>query len=57
MAIKEYLRRVFPGSAEDFCQKAGKALQEGDKLFVVTANPEILMKAEGNAEIRRHMNL
>ena len=53
MAIQEYLRRVFPGSAEDFCQKAGKALQEGDKLFVVTANPEILMKAEGNAEIRR----
>lgn len=53
MAIQEYLRRVFPGSAEDFCQEAGKALQEGDKLFVVTANPEILMKAEGNAEIRR----
>ena len=53
MAIQEYLRRVFPGSAEEFCQKAGKALQEGDKLFVVTANPEILMKAEGNAEIRR----
>lgn len=53
MAIQEYLRRVFPGSAEEFCQKAGKALQEGDKLFVVTANPEILMKAKGNAEIRR----
>ena len=53
MAIQEYLRRVFPGSAEDFCQEAGKALQEGDKLFVVTANPEILMKAEGNAEVRR----
>ena len=32
MAIQEYLRRVFPGSAEDFFQKAGKALQEGDKL-------------------------
>ena len=45
MAIKEYLRRVFPGTAEEFCQKAGDAMVSGKRLFVVTANPEILMHA------------
>ena len=45
MAIREYLRRVFPGTAEEFCQKAGQAMLSGEKLFVVTANPEIVMHA------------
>lgn len=52
MAIKEYLRRVFPGTAEEFCQKAGEALAAGRRLFVVTANPEILMHAGDSPEIR-----
>lgn len=52
MAIAEYLRRVFPGTAEEFCQKAGKAMLSGEKLFIVTANPEIMMHAEKRPEIR-----
>ena len=52
MAVKEYLRRVFPGTAEEFCQKAGEALAAGRRLFVVTANPEILMHAGDSPEIR-----
>ena len=52
MAINEYLKRVFPGTAEEFCGKAGQALASGGKLFVVTANPEIMMHAEREAEIR-----
>ena len=52
MAIKEYLQRVFPGTAEEFCQKAGEALAAGRRLFVVTANPEILMHAGDSPEIR-----
>ena len=52
MAIKEYLQRVFPGTAEKFCQKAGEALAAGRRLFVVTANPEILMHAGDSPEIR-----
>ena len=52
MAIKEYLQRVFPGPAEEFCQKAGEALAAGRRLFVVTANPEILMHAGDSPEIR-----
>ena len=52
MAITEYLRRVFPGTAEEFCQKAGDAMLSGEKLFIVTANPEIMMHAEKRPEIR-----
>lgn len=52
MAIKEYLQRVFPGTAEEFCQKAEEALAAGRRLFVVTANPEILMHAGDSPEIR-----
>ena len=52
MAVKEYLRRVFPGTAEEFRQKAGEALAAGRRLFVVTANPEILMHAGDSPEIR-----
>lgn len=45
MAIREYVKRVFPGTAEEFCGVAGKAMLEGKRLFVITANPEILMHA------------
>ena len=53
MAIKEYVKRIFPGTAEEFCKKAGEAMLREEKLFVVTANPEILMRADGNPAIRK----
>ncbi len=43
--MEEYFRRVFPGSAEEFCKKAESAMESGRRMFVVTANPEILMAA------------
>lgn len=52
MAITEYLKRVFPGTAEEFCKKAGEAMLSGEKLFVVTANPEIMMHAERDGAVR-----
>ena len=52
MAIKEYLSRVFPGTAQAFFQQAGDAMLTGKRLFVITANPEILMGAEGDPSIR-----
>ena len=52
MAIKEYLQRVFPGTAAEFSEKAAAALRERKKMFIVTANPEILMHAEQKPEIR-----
>ena len=52
MAIKEYLQRVFPGTAAEFSAKAAEALREQKRMFIVTANPEILMHAEQKPEIR-----
>lgn len=51
MVVKEYLRRVFRGTAEEFLQKAEKAMESGEKLFVVTANPEIVMHAQREKDI------
>lgn len=47
----KYFKRIFTGTAEEFNKIADKALLGGEKLFIVTANAEILMKAEGNDEI------
>lgn len=52
MAIAEYLKRVYGGSAQDYFRRAEKAMLEGRRLFVVTANPEIVMHAEKEPRIR-----
>lgn len=52
MALLEYLRRVFPGSLEAFAQRAEEALRGGGKMFIVTANPEILTHGEADEEVR-----
>lgn len=52
MAVIDYLKRVFSGTAEEFFQKAGQAMLSGEKLFVITANPEIMMHAEKNEAVR-----
>lgn len=53
MAILDYLKRVFSGTAEEFAKEAGQAMVSGEKLFIITANPEILMHAEKKEEIRK----
>lgn len=50
--MEEYFRRVFPGSAEEFYQKAESAMESGRRMFVVTANPEILMAAGRDEKAR-----
>lgn len=50
--MEEYLRRVFPGSEEEFTKKAAAAMANGERLFVVTANPEILMAAKKDEKVR-----
>ena len=52
MAIDQYLRRVFSGTAQEFCKIAGDAMLSGKRLFVITANPEILMHGERDQSIR-----
>lgn len=53
MAIDQYLRRVYPGTAAEFCKKADHALLAGEKLFIVTANPEIMMHAQQEGDLDR----
>ena len=52
MAINEYLKRAFGGTAEDYFRRAEAAMEEGRRLFTITANPEILMHAERDPAIR-----
>ena len=43
MAINDYLKRVFPGSADEYAKLAESAMLRGERMFIVTANPEIIM--------------
>lgn len=52
MAIAEYLKRVYGGTAESYFEKAERAMLEGRRLFAVTANPEIIMHAEKDPRVR-----
>ena len=56
MAIRDYLGRVYPGTAEEFASLAGKAMLEGKRLFVITANPEIIMHAGGDPAIQKMLS-
>lgn len=52
MAVEEYLKRIFSGTAEEYCRKAENAMLSGERLFVITANPEIIMYAQREETIR-----
>lgn len=52
MGIGDYLERSFGGTAEEYAQRAKKAMLEGERLFVITANPEIMMHAQRNPAVR-----
>lgn len=49
--MRKYLERIFGGSCQDFYRLAEKDLLEHKKNFIITANPEILMKSRDNSEI------
>lgn len=51
--MERYFKRVFPGTAAAFCQKAEQAMAAGERMFVVTANPEIIMGAGRDEAISR----
>lgn len=52
MGINDYLARVFSGTAEEYAAHAAEAMNKGERLFVVTANPEILMHGERDSKIQ-----
>lgn len=53
MGIDEYLRRAYGGTAQSYFTRAEKAMNGGQRLFTVTANPEIIMHAGRDPRIRK----
>ncbi|WP_322172472.1 WecB/TagA/CpsF family glycosyltransferase [Acutalibacter caecimuris] len=53
MAVNVYLERIFGGTAEEYARRAEKAMLSGERLFIVTANPEIIMHAQKDPEVER----
>lgn len=53
MVVNEYLKRVYGGSARSYFERAEKALLSGERLFTVTANPEIIMHADRDPKIKK----
>lgn len=52
-SLKPYFARIYSGAFREYCQKLDEALGTEKKLFVITANPEILMHAQREEEIHR----
>lgn len=52
VTVKSFFDRLYRNSRAEFFALAEKNLVSGQKMFVVTANPEIFMQAEQRPEIR-----
>lgn len=52
MPVNEYLKRVYGGPARSYFERAEKAMLDSERLFTVTANPEIIMHADRDPRIR-----
>lgn len=48
--MRAYFDRLFTGGQEAFFQKAADALEQEEKMFVVTANPETFMIGQANPD-------
>lgn len=48
--LEKYINRVYKDGREKFVEELEKNVVNNDKKFIVTANPETLMIARGNAE-------
>ena len=49
--LKDYFEKLYTGSREDFFALADRCLDEGQRLFVVTANPEVMMIARADPQL------
>ena len=49
--LKDYFDKLYRGGREDFFRLADEALDQGRRLFVVTANPEVMMIAQADPEM------
>ncbi len=46
--LKDYFEKLYTGSQEAFFARADAAMDQGERLFVVTANPEVMMLAQAD---------
>ena len=46
--LKDYFEKLYTGSREDFFALAEDAMDREERLFVVTANPEVMMLAQAD---------
>ena len=49
--LKEYIEKLSTGSQADFFRLADGAMDREERLFVVTANPEVMMIAQATPEL------
>ena len=49
--LKDYFEKLYTGSQEDFFRLADEAMDREERLFVVTANPEVMMIAQAIPEL------
>lgn len=49
--MKTYLERIYTDSFEHFCSTLKQAMLAGEKKFVITANPEIIMMAQKQEDL------
>lgn len=50
--MKKYLKRIYHKSKEEFYQELNKDLENNEKKFIITANPETLMISEKDKEMK-----
>ena len=50
-AVKTFFDRLYRNTQTEFFSLAENRLQNEERMFIVTANPEIFMHAEGNEEL------
>lgn len=51
--MKEYFEKVYSGTEESFHEKVKQKIENNEKMFIVTANPETLMMAEEIPEFKK----
>lgn len=49
--MKKYLERIYGKSKNEYCSRLSSYLQNKERRFVITVNPEILMSAENDDTI------
>ena len=50
--MKEYFDKIYKGTKQEFYKIVEENLKQDKKMFIITANPETVMKAEENTKMK-----